>query len=313
MISMRYHIISIAAVFLALALGIVLGATKVQSPILVGMQDDKTQLTTQRDTLQKQNDDLTKQVSSDQRFAGDISALAARGTLPKASVVLITTPDADPGDKNAVLGLLARAGATVTSQIQLTADFTDPTRSSALESLVAKSLPAGAGVLPQSGSAGTLAGALLGAVLLTGKDGKATAKPDEATAAMTALSSAGFVSAIGTQSPGRLVLVLTGGANTGGSESDRAAAVADMATELKTVAGGVVVAGRSGSDSANGAVGAIRSDATRSGAVTTVDDVDTTTGRLAAVLGLVEQNGGGVGQYGTDTGAQAPIPALAVG
>ena len=34
MISMRYHIVSLAAVFLALALGIVLGATKISSPLL---------------------------------------------------------------------------------------------------------------------------------------------------------------------------------------------------------------------------------------------------------------------------------------
>jgi len=41
--------------------------------------------------------------------------------------------------------------------------------------------------------------------------------------------------------------------------------------------------------------------------------VENATGRLGAVLGLVEQSGGGVGQYGGGTGAQAPIPVLAVG
>jgi len=40
MISMRYHIVSLAAVFLALALGIVLGATKIQSPLLAVLRDD---------------------------------------------------------------------------------------------------------------------------------------------------------------------------------------------------------------------------------------------------------------------------------
>ena len=40
MISMRYHIVSLAAVFLALALGIVLGATKISSPLLAGLQGD---------------------------------------------------------------------------------------------------------------------------------------------------------------------------------------------------------------------------------------------------------------------------------
>ena len=47
--------------------------------------------------------------------------------------------------------------------------------------------------------------------------------------------------------------------------------------------------------------------------MSTVDDVDTATGRLATVLALVEQNGGGVGRYGLGDSAQAQVPALAVG
>jgi hypothetical protein len=312
MISMRSHIVSLAAIFLALALGIVLGATKVQSPILVGKEADNTQLTQQRDQLQQQHDQLAQQVTNDQRFAGDISALAVRGTLPKATVVLVSTADADPGDKEALLGLLARSGATVSAQIQVTADFTDPARSAELQSLLAKSLPAGS-TIPEVASAGTMAGALLGAVLLTDANGKATAQPEEATAAMSALSAGGFVTASGAQSPGRLVLILTGAAITGGSETDRAAMLADLAAQLKKASGGVLLAGRSGSEAGTGAVGAVRSDPARSGAVSTIDDVENATGRLGAVLGLVEQSGGGVGQYGGGTGAQAPIPVLAVG
>ena len=57
-----------------------------------------------------------------------------RGTLPKANVVLITTASADPADRDAVLSLLNRAGATVTAQIQLTNDFSDPARADELRS-----------------------------------------------------------------------------------------------------------------------------------------------------------------------------------
>lgn len=312
MISMRYHIVSVAAVFLALALGLVLGATKVQGPILAGMSDDRTQLEQQRDQLQAENAALTDTVAGDQRFAGDVSALAVRGTLPKSTVVLISTADADPGDRDALLGLLARAGATVSAQLQLTADFTDPDRSADLQALLAKSIPAGSSI-PEVSSVGTMAGSLLGAVLLTDKNGKATAKPAEATAALSALSSGGFLTASGTQSPGRIVLILSGGAATGGSETDRADVVADLAAQLKKSAGAVVLAGRTGSAAETGAVAAVRSDTTRSGSVSTVDDVDTAVGRVGAVLGLVEQAGGGVGQYGSGDGARSPIPVLAVG
>ncbi|WP_353648147.1 copper transporter [Nakamurella sp. A5-74] len=312
MISMRYHIVSIAGVFLALALGIVLGATKVQGPILAGATDDRTQLTQQRDQLQSDNQSLQVQLNTGEKFADDVSALAVRGTLPKQTVVLISTQDADPGDRDALLGLLARAGATVTAQLALTADFTDPARSSELQSLVAKSLPAGA-KLPDVASSGTMAGVLLGAVLVTDKDNKATSQPAEATAAMSALSSGGFVTADGTLAPGRLVIVLTGGAQSGGSETDRSAVLSDLASQLRKSAGGVVLAGSAGSATETGVVGTLRADSTAASAVSTVDDVDSSVGRIGAVLALVEQAGGGVGQYGTGSGAAAPIPVLAVG
>lgn len=312
MISMRYHIVSLAAIFLALALGIVLGATKINSPLLAGLQTDKQSLSTESVTLSKQNASLTDRVASDEKFAGAVGALAVRGTLPGATVVLITTATADSADRDALLSLLGKAGATVSAQIQVTSDFTDPTRADALRSLAAQSLPTGA-KLPEVPQVGAIAGGLLSAVLLTDKAGKPQAATDQATAALSALSSAGFITASGPVAPGRLVVILTGSAVTGDSAADRAQTVADLATQLKLASGGVVLAGRTGSEAATGSVGVIRGDTAASAAVTTVDDIDTDSGRLATVLGLVEQNGGGVGRYGLSASAQAQIPTLAVG
>ncbi len=312
MISMRYHIVSIAAVFLALALGIVLGATKINSPLLVGLQSDRESLTAERDQLSTDNKTLAARVASDSTFAGSVGNLAVRGTLPGASVVVITTADAAPADRDAVVALLGKAGAKVTAQLQVTQDFTDPSRAEDLRSLAAQNLPAGA-KLPEVADVGTIAGTFLSSVLITDKAGKALAKPVEATAALSALSGGGFVSAGGPVAPGRLVVIVTGSQVTGTSEADRAAVVADLAAALRKSAGGVVVAGRTGSELETGPVGAVRGDTAASATVSTVDDVDTATGRVATVLGLVEQNGGGVGRYGLGDSAQAQIPALAVG
>ncbi len=312
MISMRYHIVSLTAIFLALALGIVLGATKINSPLLAGLQTDKQSLSTESAALTKANSSLTARVSSDEKFAGAVGALAVRGTLSGATVVLITTTTADSADRDALLSLLGKAGATVSAQIQVTADFTDPTRADALRNLAAQSLPTGT-KLPEVPQVGAIAGGLLSAVLLTDKAGKPFAATDQATAALSALSSAGFITASGPVAPGRLVVILTGGAVTGDSAADRGQTLADLATQLKLTAGGVVLAGRIGSEAATGSVGLIRGDTAASAAVTTVDDVDTDSGRLATVLGLVEQNGGGVGRYGLSDSAQAQVPSLAVG
>ena len=107
MISMRYHIVSLAAIFLALALGIVLGATKISSPLLGSLKSDNESLTSQSDELTTSNQDLTARVDSDEKFAGAVGALTVRGTLPNTNVVLITTATADPTDRDAVLSLLA--------------------------------------------------------------------------------------------------------------------------------------------------------------------------------------------------------------
>lgn len=311
MVSLRYHIVSIASVFLALALGIFLGATKSLGPFLADANDARAQITAERDELKKSNEQFTTQLASSTKFAEEIGPLAVRGTLPNQTVVLITTPETDPSDRDAVVSLLNRSGAKVTAQFQLSKDFTDPSRAEGLRSLIAKSLPAGVKI-PEVASVGTVAGTLLASVLLVDKDGKAQAKTEEATAAMTALNTGGYVITNTALTPGRLVVVLTGGALTGGAEGDRAKVVADMAAAMRPGSGGVMVAGRTGSATDTGTVGLIRDDATQAGLVTTVDNLDTGTGRLATILGLVEQSGGGVGRYGSGEGAVALIPNLAV-
>lgn len=311
MISMRYHIVSLAAVFLALALGIVLGATKISSPLLTGLQGDNAALTSQQDELSTENQDLTNRVTSDEKFAGAVGPLAVRGTLPNVKVVVITTAGADPADRDAVLSLLKRSGATVTAQIQLTEDFSDPARADELRSLAAKTLPTGA-KLPEVPQAGSIAGGLLGSVLIVPAGGKA-ATPAQGAAVLAAMTSAGFLTVTGTPAAGQAVVLITGGQLTGGSEADKAAAPAYLVNQLAQTATGVIVAGRSGSEQQAGTVGVIRGDTSLSGTVSTVDNVDSPTGRIATVLGLVEQDGGGVGQYGLGQNAQAQSPTLAVG
>lgn len=312
MISMRYHIISLAAVFLALALGIVLGATKINSPLLSGLQGDNTQLSSQRDDLAAKNKSLEERVTTDARFASAIGPLSVRGTLQGTAVVVITTDTTDPADRDGVLALLAHAGAVVSAQVQVTSDFSDPARAEQLRSLILANQPVGS-TLPESSQLGSLAGGFLATLLLTDADGTTHATPEEATAALSALSTAGFLSASGAVAPGRSVVIVTGAALTGDSAVDRAQMIVDTAAALKQSAAGVVVAGRSGSEGTTGSVGLVRADTAASALVSTVDDVETDAGRIATVLALVEQNGGGVGRYGLGENAAAPAPTLAVG
>ncbi|WP_420120656.1 copper transporter [Nakamurella sp.] len=312
MISMRYHIVSLAAVFLALALGIVLGATKLSSPLLNDLRSDNADLTSQQGELSTTNDQLTQRIAADEKFAGSVGALTVRGTLPSTNVVLVTTASADPNDRDAVLSLLNRAGATVTGQIQLTNDFSDPLRADQLRQVAATTLPTGA-QLPEVPQAGAVAGGLLSSVLLAPAGGAPVANAEQGAAVLAALQSAGFITVTGTPAAGQSVIVLTGAEATGGSEADKAGAVAYFANQLAQTASGVVVAGRTGSEQPTGTIGVIRDNTALAGTVSTVDNVDSDTGRIATVLALVEQNGGGQGQYGFGANASAQSPTLAVG
>jgi len=271
-----------------------------------------TPTSAEQDELSSTNDDLTARVSADEKFAGSVGALTVRGTLPNTNVVLVTTASADPNDRDAVLSLLNRAGATVTGQIQLTNDFSDPLRADQLRQVAATTLPTGA-TLPEVPQAGAVAGGLLSSVLLAPAGGAAVASAEQGAAVLAALQSAGFITVTGTPAAGQAVVVLTGAAATGGSEADKAGAVAYFANQMAQSATGVVVAGRSGSEEPTGTIGVIRGDTALSGTVSTIDNVDSDTGRIATVLALVEQNGGGQGQYGFGANASAQAPTLAVG
>ena len=162
-------------------------------------------------------------------------------------VVMITTGSADPADRDAVLSLLNKAGATVTAQIQLTDDFSDPARAEELRSLSATTLPTGA-TLPEVPQVGAIAGGLLGSVLILPASGTVTTSPEQAAAVLAAFTSAGFITVTGTPAPGSSIVIITGAEVSAGSAADRAATAAYLANQLRQSATGVVVAGRTGSD-----------------------------------------------------------------
>ena len=99
------------------------------------------------------------------------------------------------------------------------------------------------------------------------------------------------------------MLVLTGGARSGVDAADAAAVYARLAAQLDLAGAGAVLAGADGSADATGAVGVARADPQVAGRLSTVDDVQSGSGRVAAVLALQEQLDGRAGSYGTGPGA----------
>jgi hypothetical protein len=309
MISFRYHLVSIAAVFLALAVGVVLGSAGVSDRLLSAVSHEADDLAGQVQTLRAERDELAAGQRASDEFARRVGPAAVRGLLQGSSVTLVTS-GVDPADRDAVLALLQQAGAAVGGEVALTPAVGDPARGDQLRELTAELLPTGA-QLPAATDTGSLVGGLLGGIVLTpaGQQGGQPIAAQQADAVLSGLAAAGFVAPGPRPQPGNAVLVLTGGALQGVDAGDAAAVLARLAAQLDRVGGGAVLAGRTGSADATGAVGVARADPGIVERVSTVDDLQTGAGQVSAVLALREQLDGRSGSYGTAetaTGGAAP-------
>jgi outer membrane murein-binding lipoprotein Lpp len=311
MISLRYHVVSIAAVFLALAVGVVLGSSGVSDRVLAAVSAERDDLGAQVTRLTTERDALAAQQRAADEFAARVGPTAVRGLLTGQTVALVVT-GADTADRDAVAGLIGQAGGTLTGLVELTDAVGDPARADQLRELASQLLPVGA-QLPAASDTGSLVGGLLGGVLLA-RDGQLAVSRDDADSVLTGLTSAGFVHPGQAPGPANLVLVLTGGAGSGIDAADSAAVYARLAAQLDLAGGGAVLAGAAGSADATGAVGVARADPQVVERLSTVDDVQAESGRVAAVLALHEQLDGRAGSYGAGPGAvdgAAPVVTLA--
>lgn len=310
MISLRYHVVSIASVFLALAVGVVLGSTALSGSLLSGLSDEKEDLAQQVSNLEGERNALGARLNDADGFAGAVGPKAVAGQLDQRSVVLVTTEGAQPTDRDALKELIGKSGATVTGEVQLTAAFADPAKADQLRDIVTRLQPAGV-QFPTAGDPGTLAGALLGSTLLLNKDtAQPQSAPEELAAALGGLTDGGFVKAGDDVKPAQLAVVLTGGKAEGDGAGDQAATVGRFATQLDRSGAGAVLAGGPGSAEGTGSVGAVRADTSATSILSTVDNVDSAAGRVVTVLALREQLEGGVGRYGIAGNAQGPAPGV---
>jgi Copper transport outer membrane protein, MctB len=305
-ISLRTHAISLAAVFLALAVGVALGSGLLSNTVLSGLRDDKHELQNQINTLTAQKNALNEKLSAAGEFDAQMSPRILRETMPGKSVVVFRTPDAADDDVDAVSRLVGEAGGRVTGTVSLTHEFVDANSAEKLLSVVnSPILPAGAQLSTKFVDQGSQAGDLLGIALLIGKDpAVAPVSDQQRDTVLAALRDSGFVT-YGDERIGaaNTALIVTGG-GLGDDAGNKGATVARFAAGLAPHGSGTVVAGRDGSASGTAAVAVTRSDAGLTAAVGTVDDVDTESGRLTTVLALHDLiNGGRPGQYGIGQGA----------
>src|SRR6476661_5759828 len=98
MISLRTHAISLAAVFIALAIGVALGSGLLSNTLLSGLRDDKQELQNQINGLTDEKNALNEKLGAAGEFDAMMSPRILRDTLAGKSVVMFRTPDAVDDD-----------------------------------------------------------------------------------------------------------------------------------------------------------------------------------------------------------------------
>jgi len=306
MISLRSHAISLAAVFLALAIGVALGSGLLSNTVLSGLRDDKHELQNQIDTLTDEKNALNEKISAAEEFDAQMASRILRDSLAGKSVVVFRTPDATDDDVDGLARLVGEAGGTVTGTVALTPEFVNANSAEKLLSVVNSPIvPAGKQLSTSSVDQGSQAGDLLGIALLINKDPKVTVVDDaQRDTVLATLRDTGFIT-YGNERVGaaNTALIVTGGA-LGDDAGNQGSTVARFAAGLAPNGSGTVLVGRDGSSSGTAAVAVTRSDAALSAAVSTVDDIDSESGRLTSALALGDLTSGGQpGPYGTGQGA----------
>jgi hypothetical protein len=309
-ISLRQHAISLAAVFLALAVGVFLGSGVLSDTVLSGLRSEKQDLGKQITTLTDERNALNEKLSAANDFDSQMAGRIVRDALAGKTVVLFRTPDANDDDVDAISRLIGQAGGKVTSTIGLTQQFVEANSAEKLRSVVDSSvLPAGAQLSANLVDQGSKAGDLLGIALLVDRNPAVRPVGDgERETVLAAMRTTGFVTYDNDRDgfgPANTAVVITGGP-LGDNAGNQGSTVARFAAALAPHGAGTVLVGRDGSASGTSAVAVTRSDAGMAAAVTTVDDIGAESGRITTLLGLQSLiNGGRAGQFGTGPGATA--------
>src|SRR5215213_9468129 len=140
MISLRSHAISLAAVFLALAIGVALGSGLLSDTVLSGLRDDKTDLQNQIETLIGEKNALNEKLSAAGEFDGQMAPRILRDSLAAKAVVLFRTPDAADDDVESLTRMVKQAGGTVSGTVALTDEFVNANSAEKLLSVVTASI-----------------------------------------------------------------------------------------------------------------------------------------------------------------------------
>jgi hypothetical protein len=306
LISFRFHIVSLVAVFLALAIGIVVGSTVIDRAIVEGLRNRVDEVRNNLDERQAANDALQAQVDDLEAFANDAAAITVDTRLPGTVAVVVTDEGVDRDPVDRTIELLGQAGSTVRGVLTVDSSWVldDPDQAAALADVV--------DLDPESTVEDIQARA---ASLLITDLSSSVEVVDDGTGALDDISALDLVdyealTDVVAPRPRRVLFVIVSGP---ASTLESSAHTEAFAVAAAGSAGAVVVAEvwreeDNGPDRAD-SLATILGSPTLRGQISTVDDLDLAQGPTTAILTLMAAQAGEIGHYGVGDGADAAAPA----
>ncbi|WP_250009665.1 copper transporter [Actinoplanes sp. M2I2] len=312
MINFRYHVVSLTAVFLALAIGLVVGTAALNGPVADNL---KSQITALNKDLGNKRDEINQyreEINRSQEFATELAPTVLNGRLAGRKLAVLALPGTDQyADK--VITMLTIAGATITAKVTVQDKFFDPAVGLDLLDLAnASSQPTiPINLVPLNSDGVETASAQLALALLQ-RTGAATTQPaaGDVTAVLTAYSEQGYIAVDDKAVGGAEATVMISGAPAVDKDAaKKSQSTVTMANETSKNRP-LVVAGVGVGE--GNLISAVRGDPTLVKAISTVDNASTADGQVATGMATVERVvDNKVGQYGLAAGAASLVPKAA--
>jgi hypothetical protein len=307
-INFRYHVVSLTAVFLALAIGLVVGTAALNGPVVDTLKDRVDALSKDNGNYREQANQYREELNRTQDFATEVSPALLNGKLTGRKILMVVLPSGQDYAEG-VTSMLKVAGATLTGTVTVQDKFLDPANAFELLGLVDKaSRPTVSSEgLPLNSDGVETSSALLAVALLQGP------KPvfaGDVTAVLTAYTESGYLNVSDEIVPGAEATVVVSGLppvdRDAAKKNQNAVTLATQFAEARPL-----VVGGNGIGDGN-LVAEIRSDPKLVKSISTVDNVSTEQGQLATAMTVVERVvAGKVGQYGLSAGASSQVPKAA--
>jgi hypothetical protein len=315
LIDFRYHVVSIIAVFLALALGLFVGSTSLQDAVVHTINSKADRVTRDNNALSAQVHNLQGIVSANGKFTKALLPYAVSGRLSGQQVSVISAPEASDAVRKQVIAAISAAGATLSADVRLQNAIVDPKQDAFLTALTERVEVPGHPNAPNA-DGWKRAAAQLAAVLAVRPNSRAVA-PASVETVLSAYATGKLLrlgNATTSPRPGDLAVVLTGPPPQPTADPVAVKAETDFLVELLSdldqAALGAVLAvpTQHPGTAADGTVVAANTLGVTDQA-STVIGIDSPPGQIAMVFALVAQVDGISGRFDPTSAAASPFPS----